>query len=142
MYLDEGDVVDPENPIDQPAADVRPVWALREVPEHVRRTWPSVVEWRWLSPLRLLGKEAMNDGRSMHLVVIDVHTTEHAMGEAIPAGQMHDTDHVARVFARLRLALGRDIALRVACQDGTPVRAEHDLKRCQWCGKPWDDHPC
>jgi tRNA U54 and U55 pseudouridine synthase Pus10 len=63
------------------------------------------------------------------------------MGQAIPAEQMHDTDHVARVFARLRLALGRDIALRVACQDGTPVRAEHDLKKCQWCGKRWDDHP-
>jgi hypothetical protein len=128
--------------IDQSAADdVKPLWALREVPEHVRRTWPSVVEWRWLSPLRLCGKEAMNEGRSMHLVVIDAHTAEHAMGQAIPAEQMHDTDHVARVFARLRLALGRDIALRVACQDGTPVRAEHDLKRCQWCGKAADDHP-
>ncbi|MGI5286621.1 hypothetical protein ACQEVF_25235 [Nonomuraea polychroma] len=111
-----------------------------EVPEHVRRTWPSVVDWTWLSPLRLSGADSMNEGRTIHLVVIDPHTNQHAMGQAIPADRVTDAGYVSKVFGNLRLKLAEDIALRMACEDGTPVRADHDRSKCCWCGKRWNEH--
>ncbi|MFB4273053.1 hypothetical protein [Nonomuraea sp. GTA35] len=113
---------------------------MNEAPEHVRRTWPSVVNWTWLSPLRLSGADSMNEGRTVHLVVVDPHTDQHAMGQAIPADRATEVAYVAEVFARLRLKLGEDIALRMACEDGTPVRAEHDRSKCRWCGAHWNEH--
>lgn len=110
----------------------------RPIPEHVLRTWPSVALWTWLSPLRLRGEEAVS--RSVHLVVIDEHTDQHAMGQAIPDYRIHDAAYVSEVFGRLRLKLAEDIAMRVGCEDGTPVRAEHSALVCSWCGKRWDEH--
>lgn len=82
----------------------------------------------------------MNGGKTVHLVVVDPHTDQHAMGQAVPDYRVNDPAYVSEVFGRLRLMLGEEIAARLACEDGTPVRAEHSSPVCRWCGKRCDEH--
>ena len=107
-----------------------PAWKDQPVPDMVRRTFPDVPSWEWLSPLRLRGEHEMPG--AAYLVVVDAPRT-HVMGQAIgPPAAAEDEGYVRKVYAQLRMSLMRDIGHRDACMDGTPVCREDD-GRCHWC---------
>ena len=113
----------------------RPAWKGEPVPANVRRTWPSVQSWEWLSPLRLRGQHEQPG--AAYLVVIDEARTD-ALGQAVGAATAADPEAVRRVFAELRMALMRNIGRRAACLDATPVC--HDDGRCVYCGLVPGEH--
>ena len=110
------------------------------VPENVRRTWPGVHNWTWLSPLRLRGE---HEHEHEHVpgaayLVVDAARTD-ALGQAISSAQAGDADYVRETYAELRMALMRNIGRRVACLDATPICHEAD-GRCVYCGLQADEH--
>ena len=109
----------------------------RPIPDNVRRTWPSVRTWTWLSPLRLRGEHEHAPGAA-HLVVVDEARTD-ALGQAVSASQAANPDFIRDTFAQLRMALMRNIGHRAACLDATPVCHEED-GRCVYCGLQAGEH--
>lgn len=112
-----------------------PAWKDEPVPAGVRRTWPSVQSWEWLSPLRLRGDHEQPG--AAYLVVVDTARTD-ALGQAVGAAAAADPGEVRRIFAELRMALMRNIGRREACMDATPIC--HDDGRCVYCGLVPDEH--
>jgi hypothetical protein len=103
----------------------------------VTQRFPEIdtTAWTWTSPLRLRA----HDHRGVVLVVIDAERTQLA-GQWIAARDEADRDLVARTYATLHSLVGAQVTSRTACEDGTPLRAEHDRRLCRWCGLKWDEH--
>lgn len=116
---------------------MKPAWALRATPDRVLDKWPEAENWRWLSPYRL---HATGD-RCAYLVVLDPHDDNAVAGQKIPDYRMYDQAYVIETYSQLRQQLALDIAARLACAEGTPIRAEHSSLLCRACGKRWDRHP-
>ncbi|MEY7974032.1 hypothetical protein AB8O38_18705 [Saccharomonospora xinjiangensis] len=70
--------------------------------------------------------------------LVDEDTRTGLAGTSAPSGSV--IPYVADVYATLRMNLTADIAHRIACLDGAPVRAEHDRTRCRYCGVPVAAH--
>lgn len=107
------------------------------VPDIVTQRFPEIdtTAWTWDSPLRLRAQ----DRRGVVLVVIDAARMD-LVGQWIAPGGEADCDLVARTYANLHSLVGARLAMRIACEDGTPLRAEHDRRLCRWCGLKWDQH--
>ncbi|GAB3212517.1 hypothetical protein [Nocardia tengchongensis] len=115
-----------------------PNWKNQPIPESVRRTWPTVTTWEWVSPLRLWG-DGLKDGHGGYLVVVDGHHWR-ALGQAITEKTARDAEAVTNIYAELRMKLQAVIGREIACRDGAPVRADHDSTRCVYCGVQVDAH--
>ncbi|QYC44685.1 hypothetical protein Nocox_35630 [Nonomuraea coxensis DSM 45129] len=113
-------------------------WALRGAPESVRLRWPSAINWTWLSPYRLRGEG--HSGKTIYLVVVDPYNEQRVAGQDIPHYRAADRAYVSETYGLLRLQLAVDIAARLACADGAPIRAEHSALTCRACGRLWDTH--
>ena len=114
----------------------KPWWASGPAPENVRQAWPYVRDWSWQSPLRLRGEHP--EGRGAYLVVLENGPGGRYAGQGI--GPDTTAERVSEIYADLHVALARNIAHETACQDGTPVRADHDHDRCRFCGLLATEH--
>ena len=109
----------------------------RPIPEVLTARFPEIkIEaWEWTSPLRLRAE----DHRGVLLVVMDRdHTDMSALW--ITGIDANDPGRVSSTYGGLHIDLGVRIARRIACEDGTPVRAAHNKTMCTWCGAKWFAH--
>ena len=107
------------------------------VPEVVTTCFPEITReaWAWDSALRLRA----SDHRGVVLVAVTADRTDQ-VSRWLTQDEADQPELVARIYGKLRVELAVRVAHRVACEDGTPVRAEHDIKVCVWCGARWDVH--
>ncbi|MGR6919150.1 hypothetical protein ACU635_33295 [[Actinomadura] parvosata] len=107
-----------------------------EAPGYLKARFPEVGDrWTWLSALRLQGEAP----QGIILVAVDRNRTS-LRGRWLTQDEAGRPGLVARIYGKLRVELCVDIAHRIACEDGTPVRAEHNIKWCVRCGEKWDVH--
>jgi hypothetical protein len=114
-----------------------PAWKNQPPPEMVRRMFPGVTSWAWVSPLRLRGEHEHVPGAA-YLVAVDAARTD-ALAQAVSAAQAADPGQVREIYAGLRMGLMRNIGRRDACRDGAPVCRDGD-GRCHYCGLPAAEH--